>query len=182
VFPHGERFFLAADHIRCANDSDGLIFRLDMPGHIRRDAGGGFDHVHLSYHDPAILPSTEFGVDFPPDGRFLYRRDPARVPGRFIRGYQVQAGPWLAGMTLEPADVHEAWCHARGYVCMIEEIGGRPVAAGDVLGACHLIGWFDDLAAMERAFDAHRGWSGLALEGPPGRPTGFRGLRRDELT
>ena len=33
-------------------------------------------------------------------------------------------------MTLNPADVMEAWCHERGYVCLIEEIGGRPIKAG----------------------------------------------------
>src|SRR5438874_2784089 len=35
-------------------------------------------------------------------------------------------GPWLAGMTLDPGVVSEAWCHQRGYVCLIEEFGGRP--------------------------------------------------------
>ena len=47
-------------------------------------------------------------------------------------------------MTLNPDDVYQAWCHQRGYVCMIEELGGRPTRPGDTFGACYLIGWFDD--------------------------------------
>jgi hypothetical protein len=40
-----------------------------------------------------------------------------------IRAYQVKVkgkpGPWLAGMTLDPSEVCEAWCHQRGYVCLL---------------------------------------------------------------
>ena len=56
-----------------------------------------------------------------------------------IRAYQVKvngkAGPWLAGMTLDPAAVSEAWCHQRGYVCFIQELHGRKVKAGETFGA-----------------------------------------------
>ncbi len=110
------------------------------------------------------------------------------LPKRFIRGYQVRLtagrreGPWLAGMTLNPADVYQAWCHERGYVCMIEEVGGRPTKPGDTLGACYLIGWFDNIDEMTSAYDRFQGSSGLALEGPPEKPTGFRGLKVGELT
>ena len=34
---------------------------------------------------------------------------------------------------LQPKVVSEAWCHQRGYVCMIEEFGGRPVKPSNVL-------------------------------------------------
>lgn len=187
IFPEGERFFLSADRVTTASESPCLFFRVDMPGHIRHDRGMGFDHVYLSYHDPRIIPSTEFLRDFPPDGRFLYRRGRGPLPERFIRAYQVvlgggKPGPWLAGMTLEPGDVYEAWCHRRGYVCLIEELGGRPTRPGDTFGACYVVGWFDDVAEMERTCDRFRGWSGLALEGPAGRPSGYRGVRQDELT
>ena len=93
-----------------------------------------------------------------------------------------EEGPWLAGMTLNPDDVYQAWCHQRGYVCMIEELGGRPTKPGDTFGACYLVGWFDDIGAMEKANDRYRGISGLALEGPPDKPTGFKGLKQNELT
>lgn len=188
VFPRGERFFLSADRVTTVATSPELFFRVDMPGHIKHRCGSGFEHVYLSYHDPAVIPSTEFAHDFPPDARFLYRRGVDPLPSRFIRGYQVRGadgkgeGPWLAGMTLNPADVYQAWCHQRGYVCMIEELGGRAVKPGDTFGACYLVGWFDHPDQMAEAYDRYRGFSGLALEGPSEAPTGFRGLKAGELT
>lgn len=186
IFPEGERFFLSADRVTTVSESPALFLRIDMPGHIKHRQGMGFEHVYLSYHEPQILPSTEFQADFAPDERFLYRRGDGLVPARFVRAYQVRtegkAGPWLAGMTLRPDDVYQAWCHQRGYVCLIAEIGGRATRPGTTFGACHLIGWFDDIAAMEAAHDRHRGWSGLEFEGPADRPTGYRGLTATELT
>ncbi len=187
IFPEEGRYFLSADRVTTVSESPGLFFRVDMPGHIKHQNGLGFDHVYLSYNDPPIVPATEFLRDFPPDARFLYRRGETPVPERFIRGYQVvlgegKEGPWLAGMTLEPDDVYQAWCHQRGYVCMIEELGGRATQPGDTFGACYVVGWFDDLAEMQRTYDRFRGWSGLALTGPAERPTGYRGLKQDELT
>jgi hypothetical protein len=187
VFPEGERFFLAADRVTTVAESPALFLRVDMPGHIKHRGGMGFDHVYLSYNDPPIIPSTEFVADFAPDERFLYRRGERPSPERFIRGYQVDLpggadGPWLAGMTLNPEDVYQAWCHQRGYVCLIEELGGHPTRPGDTVGACHLIGWFDDLDSMHRTHDRFRGWSGLALEGTAERATGYKGLKQGELT
>jgi hypothetical protein len=187
IFPEGERFFLAADRVTTVAESTALSLRVDMPGHIKHAEGMGFDHVYLSYNDPSILPSTEFVADFAPDEHYLYRRGSGRRPERFIRAYQVdlgegREGPWLAGMTLNADDVAQAWCHQRGYVCLIEELGGHPTKPGDTFGACYLVGWFGDIDAMHRAHDRHRGWSGLALEGPAEKPTGYRGLKADELT
>jgi hypothetical protein len=187
IFPEGERFFLSADRVTTVAESSALFLRVDMPGHIKHRDGMGFDHVYLSYRDPPIIPSTEFVADFAPDERFLYRRGERPSPGRFIRAYQVtlpggDGGPWLAGMTLNPEDVYQAWCHQRGYVCLIEEIGGRPTRPGDTFGACYLIGWFDYLVSMHRAYDRFRGWSGLALEGAAERPTGYQGLEGGDLT
>ncbi|QDV36999.1 hypothetical protein [Tautonia plasticadhaerens] len=82
-------------------------------------------------------------------------------------------------MTLNPADVYQAWCHQRGYVCLIQEIGGRLTRPGDTFGAAYVVGCFDDLDAMERAYDSHRGASGWALDGPAGLPTGYRGVDGD---
>ena len=90
-------------------------------------------------------------------------------------------GPWLAGMTLEPDDVYQAWCHERGYVCLIEEIGGRPTKPGDTFGAAYLVGRFDDPGAMKAVYDRYKGASGIDLEGPADRPTGFRLRKADEL-
>ncbi|HEX8202511.1 MAG TPA: hypothetical protein VF590_18685 [Isosphaeraceae bacterium] len=187
IFPDDERFFLAADRVTTVSESPALVLRVDMPGHIRHRAGMGFEHVYLSYNDPPILPSTKFVADFPPDAKFLYRRVAGALPHRFIRAYQVEPGsgrgegPWLAGMTLQPDDVYQAWCHQRGYVCLIEELGGRPTRPGDTFGAAYLIGWFDDLDAMNRAYDRFRGVSGWTLDGPADHPTGFRGVAQDQL-
>jgi hypothetical protein len=100
-----------------------------MPGHIRHTRGDTFSHIYLSYHGK--IPANRFFQDFAPDERFNYRRDRDGAPQRFIRAYQLTkpkasaAGPWLAGMTLDPTAPSEAWCHQRGYVCMIEEFGER---------------------------------------------------------
>ncbi len=188
LFHRDWRYFLSADRVTTVSESPGLVFRVDLPGHIKHSRGNTFEHVYLSYHGPQFIPSTEFGRDFAPDERFLYRRGQTPKPERFIRAYQVDRapgsgeGPWLAGMTLNPDDVSEAWCHQRGYVCMIQELGGRPTQRGDTFGACYAIGWFDGVAAMEAVYDQYRGWSGLELTGPADAPTGFRGLRASELT
>ncbi|MGD9497027.1 MAG: hypothetical protein AB7Y46_12085 [Armatimonadota bacterium] len=169
IFADGLRYFLCADRITSANDVDALIFRLDMPGHLRHTAGDSFEQIYLSYHG-CISPS-EFPEDFPPDGKFLYQRDDATIPPTMIRARQVtladgSAGPWLAGITLDPATVFDAWCHQRGYVCFIEEIGGWAVKAGESFGAAHAVGWFEDIAQMQavaamyqgaRAIDVHAG-------------------------
>src|SRR4051794_26896932 len=128
VFPDGKRYFLSSDRVTTVNSSDALFLRLDMPGHIRHDRGDTFSEVYLSYH--GTIPSSEFLRDFPPEEKFHYRRGQNPPPRRFIRAYHLRdpktgrPGPWLAGMTLQPDAVYEAWCHQRGYVCLIEEIGG----------------------------------------------------------
>jgi hypothetical protein len=78
--------------------------------------------------------------------------------------------------------VYEAWCHQRGYVCLIEELGGWPTKPGDTLGAAYIVGWFDSVADMRAAYDRHRGWSGLELKGDAKRPTGFVGVKQKELS
>ena len=163
VFADGVRYFLSADRVTSANTVDELILRIDLPGHLKHTGGEQFERIHLSYSGD--IPSSDFIEDFPPDGRFLYQRDDAAIPGRMIRGYQVrlggEPGPWLMGMTLDPADVFQAWCHQRGYVCFIEEIGGRRVEEGERFGAAYAIGWFDDVAQAEAVYDQQRGARGL---------------------
>jgi len=62
---------------------------------------------------------------------------------------------------LEPSVVCEAWCHQRGYVCMIEEFGGRPIRPGQSFRAAFLVGYFDSLEEIQRVYDAHKGHTGL---------------------
>lgn len=172
VFPDGKRYFLSMDRIDAVNSSDAMFLRIDMPGHIRHTRGDTFERIYLSYHGE--IPSGEFLEDFPPDARFHYARDDQRLPERFIRAYRLrnpatgELGPWLAGMTLEPSVVSEAWCHQRGYVCMIEEFGGRPVRAGESFSAAFVVGYFDSLDEMHQVYDQYRGHTGLEV-----RPDGW---------
>lgn len=161
VFPAGKRYFFAADRITTVNASDALFLRLDLPGHIKHTQGDTFSEVYLSY--AGRIPASAFRQDFAPDDKLLFQRGKSVAPKRFIRAYRLRDsstgkdGPWLAGMTLDPAGVHEAWCHQRGYVCFIQEIGGRAVKAGDVLGAAYIVGYFDSIEEMEKTYDEHAG-------------------------
>lgn len=160
VFQPGLRYFLSAERITSVNDVDGLFYRVDMPGHIKHVRGDTFEQVYLSYADKPI-PAAEFARDFAPDEKYLYKRQDGKVPARMIRAYQLRRGgrpgPWLAGLTLDPSAVSEAWCHQRGYVCFIEELHGRHVKAGESFGAAYAVGWFDDVAGMEAVCDRYRG-------------------------
>jgi len=167
VFPVGQRYFLSMDRIDAVNSSDAMFLRIDMPGHVRHKQGDKFAQIYLSYR--GLLPAAEFTQDFPPDEKFDYVRGRDPLPERFIRAYQLrdpatgQTGPWLAGMTLEPSVVSEAWCHQRSYVCMIEEFGGRPIQAGQSFSAAFIVGYFDSLEEMQRVYDAHRGHTALEV-------------------
>jgi hypothetical protein len=168
VFQPGLRYILSCERIKSANDVDDLFYRIDMPGHIRHKAGDNFEQVYLSYLDKPI-PATDFKDDFAPDAKHFYQRpDREKMPERMIRAYQVkidgQPGPWLAGMTLDPAEVAEAWCHQRGYVCFIEELHRKKVKAGDTFGAAYVIGWFDDVAEMQKIYDKYKGKRTIVVE------------------
>ena len=175
VFPAGKRYFISSDRIDARNSSPAMFLRIDMPGHIKHDRGNTFSEIYLSYHaqqkgGSTTIPATRFFTSFAPDEHFNYRRDRvATPPRRFIRAYRLRdpqtgkQGPWLAGMTLDPSVVHEAWCHQRGYVCMIEEFGGRPIEAGESFSAAFIVGYFDSIAEMHKVYDKHRGATGLTV-------------------
>jgi hypothetical protein len=163
VFPRHERYFFASDRITSANDLESVFLRIDMPGHLKHQKGDTFTEVYLSYEGQ--IPASDFSEDFPPDEKHLYHRDDKKIPSRFIRAYKIRGedSPWLAGMTLNPASVYEAWCHQRGYVCFIQEIGGREVKRGEAFGAAYVIGFFDSIAEMKEICDKYRGWDGLEI-------------------
>jgi hypothetical protein len=167
VFRPGVRWFLSAERITSANDVDDLFYRLDMPGHIKHKGGDNFTQIYLSYLDKP-LPASAFADNFGPDAKYLYQRKEGKIPERMIRAYQVkrdgEPGPWLAGMTLDPAAVSEAWCHQRGYVCFIEELHRKKVKAGDTFGAAYIVGWFDDLAEMRKVYDHYKGKRRIVLD------------------
>jgi hypothetical protein len=174
VFPVGQRYFISSDRIDAVNDSPAMFLRIDMPGHIKHKQGDSFSEVHLSYFERPI-PAKEFLTDFAPDERFNYRRETweasgKMLPQRMIRGYRLRDpatgkdGPWLLGMTLEPSVVSEAWCHQRGYVCMIEEFGERPIKAGESFSAAFIVGYFDSLTEANKVYDQHRGTTGLTVD------------------
>lgn len=165
VFPEGKRYFISSDRISSVNASEAMFLRIDMPGHIKHKQGDTFSEIYLSYLDR--IPSREFIQDFPPDEQFHYLRGVTPTPKRFIRAYRLRdpktgrEGPWLAGMTLDPSAVYEAWCHQRGYVCLIEEFGGRPIKAGESFSAAFVVGFFDSLEEMHQVYDQYRGSTGL---------------------
>ena len=187
VFPAGKRYFISSDRIDAVNSSEAMFLRLDMPGHIKHNHGDTFSEVYLSYYGK--IKPIEFFEDFAPDTKFIYRRPSpsapsAQVPKRFIRAYHMRdpktgaAGPWLAGMTLDPNVVSEAWCHQRSYVCFIEEFGGRPIRAGQAFSAAFIVGYFDSIEEMEKVYDQYAGNAALEadektwrlLKETPGKP------------
>lgn len=167
VFPVGQRYFISMQKIEAVNASDAMFLRIDMPGHIKHKNGDSFEEVYLSYK--GRIPSKEFTTSFAPDERFHYRRDRDGVPERMIRGYHIRdtetgkTGPWLAGMTLDPSVVSEAWCHQRGYVCFIEEFGERPIKPGESFSAAFIVGYFDSPEEMHVVYDCYKGATGLAV-------------------
>jgi hypothetical protein len=163
VFPKGKRYFVSMDRIDAVNASEAMFLRVDMPGHIRHQRGDTFSEIYLSYRGETPIPSSEFFQDFPPDAKFNYRRDRDGVPERMIRAYHLRdpksgkAGPWLAGMVLDPSVTSEAWCHQRGYVCMILEFGERPIRAGESFSAAFVVGYFDSPDEMKQVYDQYKG-------------------------
>ena len=67
-------------------------------------------------------------------------------------------------MTLDPTVVSEAWCHQRGYVCMIEEFGGRPIKAGESFSAAFIVGYFDSVEEMHAVYDEHKGHTTVEVD------------------
>jgi hypothetical protein len=180
VFPKGERYFVLMDKIDTVNDSDEMFLRGDVPGCVRHEGGGTFSEMYLSYLNGAQglrIPSSEFFTPFPPDTKFHYRRDVNKTPDHFIRAYHLRDkqtgkdGPWLAGMTLEPLVVYEAWCAQwpGNFLVMIEEIHGRPVKAGESFSAAHIVGYFDTIEEMHRVYDRYKGHTALTAD-----PSGWR--------
>ncbi|WP_337175581.1 hypothetical protein [Paludisphaera sp.] len=175
VFPRGERYFVLMDRIDSVNDVDELILRNDTPGCVRHERGDTFSEMYLSYlggPNGVRIPSSEFFEPFPPDLKFGYRRDQNRTPEHFIRAYHLRDpktgadGPWLAGLTLEPSVVYEAWASQRpgGIIVMIEEIHGKPTKAGESFGAAHVVGFFDDIPSMHKVYERYKGHTGLEVD------------------
>lgn len=175
VFPQGERFFVLMDRIDSVNDSDEMFLRNDTPGCIRHERGDTFSEIYLSYlNGPRGLriPSREFFTPFPPDSKFGYRRDTHPTPEHFIRAYHLRDketgrdGPWLAGLTLEPSVVYEAWCSQRpgNIIVMILEIHGKPVKAGESFSAAHIVGYFDTIEDMHKVYDRFKGNTALIAD------------------
>lgn len=168
VFPKGERYFVLMDRIDSVNDSNEMFLRNDTPGCVRHKEGDTFSEIYLSFLNGGkggLVPSSEFFTPFAPDEKCGYVRDAAGIPSRFIRAYHLRdpktgaAGPWLAGMTLEPSVVYEAWCSQRpgDIIVLIEEIHGRPTKAGDSFSAAHVVGYFDTIEEMQHVYDRYKG-------------------------
>jgi hypothetical protein len=175
VFPKGERFFVLMDQVESVNSSPEMFLRNDTPGCVRHEKGDTFSEMYLSYlSGPKGLriPSSEFFTPFPPDLKFGYRRDTHKLPEHFIRAYHLRDkqtgkdGPWLAGLTLDPEVVYEAWASQRpgGIIVMIEEIHGKPVKAGETFQAAHIVGYFDNIEAMHQTYNRYKGNTVLKVD------------------
>jgi len=175
VFPKGKRYFVLMDKIDTVNDSKEMFLRTDMPGCVRHEKGDTFSEMYLSYLSGPRgirIPSSEFFTPFPPDLKFGYRRDTHKTPQHFIRAYHLRDretgkdGPWLAGLTLEPSVVYEAWCSQRpgGIIVMIEEVHGKPIKAGESFSAVHIVGYFDTIDEMHAVYEQNKGHSGLSAD------------------
>jgi hypothetical protein len=175
VFPQGKRYFVLMDQVDVVNDSNEMFLRNDTPGCIRHEQGNTFSEIYLSYLSGpkgVHIPSSEFFAPFPPDLKYGYRRDTHRTPSSFIRAYHLRdqetgkAGPWLAGVTLEPSVVYEAWCSQRpgGIIVMIEEIHGKPTKAGESFSAAHIVGYFDNTDEMHELAERYKGNTKLAAD------------------
>jgi hypothetical protein len=163
------------DKIETVNSSVEMFLRNDTPGCVRHEQGDTFSEMYLSYlsgPDGLRIPSSEFFSPFPPDLKFNYRRDTHRTPEHFIRAYHLRdketgkEGPWLAGMTLDPSVVYEAWCSQRpgGIIVMIEEVYGKPIKAGESFSAAHLVGYFETIDEMHTTYNQYKGHTGLSVD------------------
>jgi hypothetical protein len=176
VFPKGKRYFVLMDKITTVNNSDEMFLRNDTPGCIRHDQGDTFSEMYLSYlggPEGLRIEPKEFFAPFPPDEKFGYRRDTHPAPEHFIRAYHLRDpktgkdGPWLAGLTLEPSVVYEAWASQRlnnNIIVMIEEIHGKPTKAGESFSAAHIVGYFDNIEEMHKVYEENKGHTGLAAD------------------
>ncbi len=175
VFPKGERYFVLMDKIDSVNDSAEMFLRNDTPGCVRHEQGNTFSEMYLSYlsgPQGVRIPSSEFFAPFPPDLKFGYRRDTHQTPETFIRAYHLRdketgkEGPWLAGLTLDPAVVYEAWCSQRpgGIIVMIEEVHGKPTKAGESFSAAHIVGYFDTIDDMHKVYERYKGHTVLTAD------------------
>jgi len=175
VFPKGERFFVLMDKIDSVNDSPEMFLRNDTPGCVRHEKGDTFSEIYLSYLSGpkgVRIPSSEFFTPFPPDLKFGYHRGLNKTPAHFIRAYRLrdkktgEDGPWLAGLTLEPSVVYEAWCSQRpgNIIVMILEMHGKPVKAGESFSAAHIVGYFDTIEDMHKVYDHYKGHTALTAD------------------
>jgi len=162
VFPEDKRYFFSTDRITSVNTVENLALRIDMPGHLNHNHGDSFSQIYLSYY--GTIPNTEFFDDFPPDAKFRYVRSRGPLPERIIRAYQTRSGAWLAGMTLNPKNVSEAWCHQRGYVCFIEEVGREKILEGETFSSVYIVGFFDSIDEMEKVYDQYIGASDIVIK------------------
>ena len=174
VFPKGERYFFSMDRIDSVNDSDEMFLRNDMPGCVVHNRGDTFSEIYLSYiggPEGLRIPSSEFFETFRPEEKFGYRRDTHKLPEHFIRGYRLRdpesgkQGPWLAGMTLEPSVVHEAWCMQQfKHLIFILECPGRPIKAGESFSNTFIVGFFDSIEEMHAVNERYKGHTALIAD------------------
>ena len=137
-----------------------------MPGHIKHKDGDTFEQIYLSYLDKPI-PATAFKDDFAPDAKYLYQRegrqdsrahDP-RVSGEARR----QAGAVAGGDDARPGGGERGVVPPARLRLLHRGVAPAEVKAGESFGAAYVVGWFDDVEEMEKAYDAYKGKSKIVL-------------------
>ncbi len=51
-----------------------------------------------------------------------------------------------------------------GFFRFIEELHRKKVKAGETFGAAYAIGWFDDIAEMQKIYDKYKGKRSIVVE------------------
>ena len=176
VFPKGERYFVLD-----GQDRQRQRLARDVPAQRHAGLRSPREGRHVQ-RDVPELPERPEGrahsverVLHAVSARLEVRLSPRHAQARrehFIRAYHLRDkktgkdGPWLAGLTLDPSVVYEAWCSQRpgGIIVMIEEIHGKPTKAGESFSAAHIVGYFDTIDDMHKVYDRHKGHTALAAD------------------
>jgi hypothetical protein len=73
--------------------------------------------------------------------------------------------PFAGKETLDPGAAPTlARRNRRGQTHLVEELHRRKVKAGESFGAAYVVGWFDDVAEMEKVYDRYKGKRAIVVE------------------
>ena len=138
VFQPKLRYVVCSESITSVNDVEHLLYRIDMPGHIKHKNLDTFEQIYLSYH--GAIPAKEFAKDFAPDAKFLYQRKDDKVPSRMIRAYQMKLDDKPGAGRGHDAVPRSSPASTR-LVCLSRSCMGCKVKASRLPGAAYVVGY-----------------------------------------